>query len=54
MVARFADRGWARFGAEPSVAVWAGAAHASLRGRTLKDLRLGGTWDVGLEALAND
>ena len=50
----FADRGWAHFGAEPAVADWAAAALAALKGRALEDLRLGGTWDVGLEGLAND
>ncbi|MEZ5867944.1 MAG: hypothetical protein R3D46_05560 [Defluviimonas denitrificans] len=50
----FADRGWAHFGAEPAVADWAAAALATLKGRALEDLRLGGTWDVGLEGLAND
>lgn len=54
MVEGFADRGWARFGAEPSVAEWARAALAALEGRALCDLRLGATWDVGLESLAND
>lgn len=54
MVTGFADRGWARFAAEPSVADWARAALDSLRGRALADLRLGGTWDVGLEVLNND
>ncbi len=54
MVEGFADRGWARFTAEPSVADWAQAALASLGGRPLADLRLGGTWDVGLEGLSND
>ncbi len=54
MVGGFADRGWARFAAEPSVAAWARAALAALKGRALDDLRLGGTWDVGLEALPND
>ena len=54
MVTGFADRGWAHFGAEPAVADWAAAALATLKGRALEDLRLGGTWDVGLEGLAND
>lgn len=54
MVADFARQGWQRFDAEPDVANWAAAALASLRGRALADLRLGGTWDVGLEALPND
>lgn len=50
----FHDRGWAHFAAEPPVADWARAALAALRGRALADLRLGGTWDVGLEGLPND
>ncbi|MGL4279019.1 MAG: hypothetical protein ACRCS0_01525 [Albidovulum sp.] len=54
MVGDFARQGWQRFGPEPSVAAWAAAALESLKGRTLSDLRLGGTWDVGLEALPND
>lgn len=54
MVAGFAARGWAHFAAEQSVADWARAALESVRGRGLEDLRLGGTWDVGLEALPND
>lgn len=54
MVGDFARRGWLRFGAEPSVVAWAAAALASLKGRALEDLRLGGTWDVGLEGLPND
>lgn len=54
MVGDFARRGWLRFGPEPVVADWAAAALASLRHRALADLRLGGTWDVGLEALPND
>lgn len=54
MVGDLARRGWLRFEAEPAVARWAAAALASLKGRALDDLRLGGTWDVGLEALPND
>lgn len=54
MVSDFARRGWQRFGAEPAVAQWAAAALASLEGRALDDLRLGDTWDVGLEGLPND
>ena len=54
MVSGFEDRGWARFAAEPAVTDWAHAALAALRGRALSDLRLGGTWDVGLGALPND
>lgn len=54
MVGDFARRGWQRFGAEPAVAEWAAAALESLKGRALDDLRLGGTWDVGLEGLPND
>jgi hypothetical protein len=54
MVTGFAGHGWARFGPEPAVADWAAAALQSLKGRALADLRLGGTWDVGFEALPND
>lgn len=54
MVDVFARQGWQRFAAERGVADWAAAALASLKGRALADLRLGGTWDVGLEALPND
>ncbi|MCA0272432.1 MAG: hypothetical protein LCH69_10265 [Proteobacteria bacterium] len=54
MVGDFTRQGWLRFGPEAAVAGWAAAALASLKGRPLTDLRLGGTWDVGLEALPND
>lgn len=54
MVGDFARQGWLRFGAEAVVAGWAATALNSLKGRALEDLRLGGTWDVGLEALPND
>lgn len=54
MVSDVTRRGWQRFDPDPDVAIWAAAALASLKGRALDDLRLGGTWDVGLEALPND
>lgn len=57
MTDTLAERGWARFAAEPATLSWAAAALAEAR-RVLDqpggDWRAGGTWFVGVDALAND
>lgn len=58
MAAEFFTRGWARFDFDPDLAAWAAhadeAARAAEAARADGMLRCGGTWFVGLEALANN
>lgn len=59
MVSDFFTRGWARFGPDPQVRLWADAAlrvgRAALRDPAFSHWHVcGGTWFVGLDALPND
>ena len=54
-----AQKGWARFGPDPDLRAWAacalGPARAALRDPDLAHWHVcGGTWFVGVNALAND
>jgi hypothetical protein len=56
---RYARAGWARFGPDPAVARWIAhalpAARAALADPARRgDLRCGGTWCAGVDALHND
>ena len=54
----FATKGWGKFPFDPNVAAWAAAADMAARAAEANPppemLRCGGTWFVGVNALAND
>ncbi len=48
-------RGWQRIGPHAAIARWAAMAHkAAIPALARAEWRAGGTWDLGLDALAND
>lgn len=51
--AAFARDGYVVLGVDARVAAWAAAAHAVVGRRAVTDLRHGGTWSVGVDALPN-
>jgi hypothetical protein len=56
MVGLAEDRGWQRIGPHPAIAAWAEAAHKAAvdhLATTPEPWRCGGTWFVGVDALAN-
>ncbi|HEY9037647.1 MAG TPA: hypothetical protein VIN05_01705 [Roseovarius sp.] len=60
MASGFLNTGWARFGYDPALAEWAGAARAAALARMADPahraewLQCGGTWFVGVDTLPND
>jgi hypothetical protein len=57
VMAGFQRLGWARFPAEPALIAWAAAALSDARCRVAtssEGWKCGGTWFVGVDALAND